>query len=272
MLILAILLFGTEDLAELTLRPNTAKILQRDNLMVTVVLEIKSVSAITIFTAGAGDKFRLELREGDKWVVVGAPQGDSMPGGGLLLMGKSTYAETKHLHVRKAGFLFEHSGNHQLRAIAKMPWGDLESKPVTISVGKRDAGDLKRIEDAKLELGHLAHGVESPMPTIVLALESVGGNMGRTIRERRMTRTLALEEPWKGESVPKEKVCGWLKDKMDPVAYEHALFQLGIFYRQKMNWDGLFRVSQAFEHDSAERRSFEYRLRQVLNPTPPEMP
>ena len=94
------------------------------------------------------------------------------------------------------------------------------------------------------------------MAADILALESVRGNIGRTSEHRLMTRTLALEEPWNGESVGKEKVCAWLRTKMDRVSYQFALFQLGIFYRQKENWDGLFRVSQAFEHDSAERRSF----------------
>lgn len=270
--VVAILLFGAEDLAELTLRPNSTEILQRDNLLVRVVLKIKSESAITVFSAGGIDRFRMELLEDDKWVRVGAPQGDGGPGGGLLLLGKSTFVGAKHLHLRKAGFLFEDPGEYQLRAVAKMPWGELASRPVTINVNKRDKVDLKRIADPELRLGHLAHGVESPMPKNILALETVGGNIGRTIKERLMTRTLALEEPWKGESVAKEKVCDWLSKRMDPVSYEHALIQLGIFYRQKKNWDGLFRVSQALLDDSAERRSFEYRLHQLVNPPPPEIP
>jgi len=271
-LVLAILLFGAEDLAELTLRPNVTNILQRDNLLVTVVLEVKSRSAITVFPPKTGDRFRIQMFEDDKWIGVGASQGDGGPGAPLLLMGKSTFSDTKHLHLRKGGFLFENPGEYRLRAIVTMPWGELASKPVTIAVGKRNAHDLKKIEDGGWRLLYLEGGILSPMHPNILALKSLGGNIGRTINERLMTRTLASEEPWKGESVPKEKVCDWLRKKMDPVSYEYALVQLGIFYNQKKNWDGLFRVTEAFEHDSAQRRSLVYELEKVVNPPPPEMP
>lgn len=272
MLWITLLLFCAEDRAALTLQANSTQILQRDNLLLSVVLTIKSESAITVFSHGGGQRFHIELQENDKWVLVGLPQGTFGATGGLLLPGKSTFAEYKALHLRKGGFLFESPGEYRLRAIAKMPWGDIASETVNIIVKDRNEADLKKIEEAKTNLGHLAHGVESPMRANVLALESVGGNIGLTIHDRRMTRTLALGEPWKGESVAKEKVCDWLRKKMDPVSCQHALIQLGIFYIEKKDWDGVFRVSNALEHDTPYRRVLIHELELLRNPPPPEMP
>ena len=261
MLIFVLILLCGEASAQVTLDSNAKEILQRDNLLLLAVIENKSESALTVFSQpGRPNHIQLELFKDGDWVPVDVPRGDFMPGSGrILLDGMSTYAETKTLQIERWGFVFEAPGTYKLRGVAKMPWGDQASEPLVITVKERSAADLKRIKADVL--GYLEAGAQAPLPEKLLALQSVGGNIARTIEYSQKTRAVAEETPWKGVTVRREEACDWLRKELDPVSAEHALLSLGNAYRTKKNIDGIFRVLSALPHDSAERRELLYFFR-----------
>lgn len=273
-----LLLLTAPDSAKLTLVPNTKEILQCDNLLLFTVLENNSISAVRLLgEPRLGGRIRYEVQEKDQWVQV-RPAGDQLtipcflPGNGDLLEGKSTLAECEVLHRRSldGAFLFETPGKYQIRAVAKMPWGDLPSESVTITVGKRAEIALKMIDSVQpKDLWVLAHpSLKRPLPENLLKLKYVGGNIARTIDHWLMAKTVSEGGEWKGTRAAKEQACERLRENMDPVAYEHYLEHLGSYYEDR-DGDSLARVASAMKYDSRKRRGFTERLEFLRTlPTP----
>ncbi|MGI8982595.1 MAG: hypothetical protein ACR2FY_25465 [Pirellulaceae bacterium] len=280
---LILMLLTAPDSAKLTLVPNTKEILQRDNLLLLTVLENHSISAVRLF--GDMDSFggwiRHEIQDKNgKWVKVkhSVDQIGVFCGarGKCMLDAKSTYAECEAMHRRslKGAFLFETPGTYKIRAVATMPWGELPSEPVTITVRKREETDLQKIESVPPgDLWVLAlPNLETPLPEKLVELKAVGGNIAWTIDQWQMAQAACEGGEWKGTRVTKEKNCEWLRENMAPVAYEHSLEHLGSYYRATKHWEGLSRVVPAMKYDSVKRRGFIRQLELLTKPPMPAMP
>lgn len=264
-----LLLCANDDLAQLTLVPNTTEILQRDNLLLMGLLENKSESAIAVFSQlSVLADIRVELLEGDKWGVLRRTgEGGIIPGAERrLMMGKTSYVEFNALFLRgnTGEFLFEKPGKYQLRAVAKMPWGEMPSQPITITVKKRSAADLETIDKHKIDLPLALVGGGIELPEKTLDLRVLGGNIGHTIEQSRMLLALAVKREWEGESVPLEKIPGWLRKKLDPVSSEFALLQLGGYFLGNKDWNGLHYVISNLQNDSIYKHEFTHELKQGI--------
>lgn len=280
---LILIVLTAPNMAKLTLVPNTKEIQQRDNLLLLTLLENESNSAMKIFGGGGsgGSWIRYEIQDKDgKWLKV-MPALDQMailcgPRGQFLLNAKTTYAEFEAFHRRSldGAFLFEAPGVYKIRAVAAMPWGELPSEPVVITVRKRDEADLKKIESTPpTDLWVLAlPSLEEPLPEKLVELRTVGGNIARTIDQWQMAQTACEGGEWRGTRVTKGKACEWLCKNMDPVAYEHSLEHLGVYYRGKLHWEGLSRVVAEMQYDSAKRRGFVRQLELLAKPSVPGIP
>ena len=284
MLTLLLLVLSADDSAKLTLVPNATEILQRDNLLLLSVLENKSISAVHVMLDGSdsgGGRIWHEIQDkDDRWVKIRAAvdQVSEFCGirGSLVMAGESAYAECEAIHRRslKGAFLFENPGTYKIRAVVKMPWGDLPSEPVLITVKERPWPDLKMIESIPPKdlwaLGRPSPG--RPLPESLLKLKSVSGNIARTMEQWEMAEVACEGGKWRDVDVAKEKSFRWMQKNMDPVAYEHSLDALGYHYLVMKRWEELPRVVNAMKYDSSHKRSFIGQLRVLTRPPTPAIP
>jgi hypothetical protein len=168
----------------------------------------------------------------------------------------------------------ETPGTYKIRVVATMPWGELPSEPITITVRKRDVADLKKIESVPpYDLRALAvPDVELALPEKLLELKPVGGNIAWTIDQWEKMQAAAEGGQWRGIRISKERSCEWLRESMDPVAYEHSLERLGSYYRATKQWEPLSHVVPAMKYDSMKRRGFIYQLELLTRPPKPAKP
>jgi len=282
--LLLLLVPSADDSAKLTLVPNATAILQRDNLLLLSVLENKSISAVHVMLDGSdsgGGRIWHEIQDkDDRWVKIKAAV-DQMRifcglRGNLVMPGESAYAECEAIHRRnlKGAFLFENPGTFKIRAVVKMPWGDLPSEPVSITVKERPWSDLEMIESIPPNdlwaLGRPSLG--RPLPESLLELKPVGGNIAHTLEQWEMAEAACEGREWKGAAILKEKNCQWMEKNMDPVAFENSLDALGAYYVGKKHWEGLPRLIDAMQYDSLRRRDLIYHLKLLARPPTPAIP
>ncbi len=265
---LLVLTLAAEESVVLRLSPNTADVLQCDNLLVLSIIENRNLSAVKMAGELRHGWIRYEIEKDGKWVRV-APTADQIAapcgiGDAPLLKGESTYAECAALHrwSVRGKFLFESPGTYKIRAVATMPWGDIASEPVRIAVKSRDGAGLRKIDSVPpWDLWGLGMpSLEQPLPEELIELKSVGGNIGKTITTWEMVGTACEGGDWKGHKVSKDQACEWLKENLEPVAFEHSMILLGSYYRQKKYWSGLPAVVSSMKHDSMTRQDFLYYL------------
>lgn len=279
-----LLLLAADDSAKLTLVPNATEILQRDNVMLLSILENKSISAVHIMLDGSdsgGGRIRHEMQDKEgRWGKIRASvdQFRLFCGlrGSFVMQGDSAYAECEAIHRKslKGAFLFEAPGTYKIRGVVTMPWGELYSEAVTITVKERPLSDLKSIESIPPnDLWSLGNpNLDRALPESLLKVRHVGGNIARTIDQWQMAQAAFEGRVWKGKPIAKERNCQWMRENLDPVAYEHSLDALGHYYVTKKHWDGLPRVVDAMKYDSVGRRNLIYHIKLLMTPPTPAAP
>ena len=247
----------------LVLATNASRILQRDNLMVRIVLFNPTAAELSVEPLDA-DLFmsygRVQIRKGSTWELLNFVVDENFPmpfggGGARTISSKAEFAEYSALHRHKKAFVFEEAGKYELRAIAKTSLGELTSNPVTIDVGDRTAIDLRRFEEAGKSLREFEFAsLNRELTDNFTALERIGGNAAATIRAFLLTQEFAKSRRIGAEAVSVNRACDLLKSQMDQVCYENALNLLVSHYVARQDFDSLREIHRHMPYRSGPER------------------
>lgn len=286
----------------LVLVPNAMTIRQRDPLFLMVVVENRGKLDIRLTyppRKSAGDRFSLVIRrpQSSAWqrvwttndvasgkAATGEGFGDAEPRPVPIISGVS-YAQHVSLHCQRTfvgdfhrreppldfdyEFVFDEPGKYEIRAVATTNFGDLTSRPVVITVERRNETELQRVAEEMKTLRRL-NDVSLKWKAEELAklasLQELGGNVGLASKNLLQTRAYFTEGHFDGEKVAADKIGDLVKDKLDPVSSDLALLRIADCYYIQQKMLDLASVVKSLEYDSDYRRIFLSSLRFPAGP------
>jgi hypothetical protein len=252
---LMIALVGTPPpapMARLTLKANATEILQRDNLLVSIVVDNLSDVELQLEPSfeASHSYFRLEVDSDSGWQLRRTMHDEVDPidfggSGPLTVPPQSEFTEFNWHHLHENRHIFAAVGTYKLRATAKTSAGELVSNTVEVKVGDRSNHDQERIREARTAIYRLETTLKWDTSEILNGLQDVGGNIQTTIRNRNLVREYLRSATIDGKAVLPTQLCETLQKRLDEVSYNAALDHLAWYYIAERDGDGLARVLNA---------------------------